>query len=134
MGSMFFKRARMAAGALALLASALPAAAFIGNFRGPKVDGDLAVPGLSAKVRVLRDELGIPYIFAQNTPDLIRAQGFVTAQARSCWAMRTWDVRKRFGRFRRSTAITGCTRRTIGAFRASWCSTMDCGSTRRCLR
>ena len=82
MGSMFFKRARMAAGALALLAAALPAAAFIGNFRGPKVDGDLAVPGLSAKVRVLRDEHGIPYIFAQNTPDLIRAQGFVTAQDR----------------------------------------------------
>ena len=31
---------------------------------------------------VLRDELGIPYIFAANTPDLLRAQGFVTAQHR----------------------------------------------------
>ena len=71
-----------AACALALLAAALPAAAFIGNLRGPKVDGELALPGLTAKVRVLRDEHGIPYIFAANTPDLIRAQGFVTVQDR----------------------------------------------------
>jgi penicillin amidase len=65
-----------------LLALALPASAFVGNLRGPKVDGELALPGLTAKVRVLRDEHGIPYIFAANTPDLIRAQGFVTAQSR----------------------------------------------------
>jgi len=71
-----------AAMTLALAASALPAAAFIGNFRGPKVDGELALPGLSAPVRETRDEHGIPYIFAANTPDLIRAQGFVTAQNR----------------------------------------------------
>jgi penicillin amidase len=32
----------------------MPAAAFIGSFRGPKADGDLALPGLSAPVRVLR--------------------------------------------------------------------------------
>ena len=72
----------MAACTLALVAATLPAAAFIGNFRGPKVDGELALLGLSAPVRVLRDEHGIPYIFAVNTPDLIRAQGFVTAQGR----------------------------------------------------
>ena len=71
-----------AACTLALLAAALPAAAFVGNLRGPKVDGELALPGLTAKVRVLRDEHGIPYIFAANTPDLIRAQGFVTVQDR----------------------------------------------------
>jgi penicillin amidase len=48
----------------------------------PKVDGDLKLAGLTAPVKVLRDELGIPYIFAANTPDLLRAQGFVTAQHR----------------------------------------------------
>nr|MCU0921348.1 penicillin acylase family protein [Burkholderiaceae bacterium] len=69
-----------AACVLALAAAMLPAQAFVGNLRGPKVDGELALPGLSAPVRVLRDEHGIPYIFAANTPDLIRAQGFVTAQ------------------------------------------------------
>ena len=42
----------------------------------------MKLAGLSAPVKVLRDELGIPYIFAANTPDLIRAQGFVTAQHR----------------------------------------------------
>jgi len=67
---------------LILLAAATSASAFVGSLRGPKVDGELALPGLTAKVRVLRDEHGIPYIFAANTPDLIRAQGFVTAQDR----------------------------------------------------
>ncbi|HOM13215.1 MAG TPA: penicillin acylase family protein [Rubrivivax sp.] len=67
---------------LAALACALPAAAFVGSLRGPKVDGELALPGLQQPVRVLRDEYGIPYLFAANTPDLIRAQGFVTAQDR----------------------------------------------------
>ena len=47
-----------------------------------QVDGDMKLVGLTAPVTVLRDELGIPYIFASNTPDLIRAQGFVTAQHR----------------------------------------------------
>lgn len=48
----------------------------------PKVDGELKLAGLTAPVKVLRDELGIAYIFAGNTPDLLRAQGFVTAQDR----------------------------------------------------
>lgn len=47
-----------------------------------KTNGELQMAGLSAPVRVLRDGHGIPYIFAQNTADLIRAQGFVTAQHR----------------------------------------------------
>jgi penicillin amidase len=75
-------RGPWAAIALALAATALPAAAFIGSLRGPKVDGELTLPGLTAPVRVHRDEHGIPYIFAANTPDLIRAQGFVVAQGR----------------------------------------------------
>ena len=47
-----------------------------------QVNGRMKLAGLTAPVKVLRDELGVPYIFAQNTPDLIRAQGFVTAQHR----------------------------------------------------
>lgn len=47
-----------------------------------QVEGNMKLVGLTAPVTVLRDELGIPYIFAANTPDLIRAQGFVTAQNR----------------------------------------------------
>ena len=82
MRSLLPKRGLWAVMALVLATAALPAAAFIGNLRGPKVDGELALPGLSAPVRVQRDEHGIPYIFAANTPDLIRAQGFVVAQGR----------------------------------------------------
>ena len=40
-----------------------------------QVDGAMKLPGLTAPVTVLRDDLGIPYIFAANTPDLLRAQG-----------------------------------------------------------
>jgi penicillin amidase len=53
-----------------------------GAARGPRVEGTLKMNGLGAPVEVLRDGRGIPYVFAQNLPDLIRAQGFVTAQAR----------------------------------------------------
>ncbi len=48
----------------------------------PDQDTALALPGLGAPVTVLRDDLGIPYIFAESTADLLRAQGFVTAQHR----------------------------------------------------
>lgn len=53
-----------------------------GQARGPNVNGSVTFNGLTAPVKVLRDNHGIPYIFAENTPDLIRAQGFVTAQSR----------------------------------------------------
>ncbi len=53
-----------------------------GAARGPNVRGELVVPGLAERVEVLRDAHGIPYIFAKSTADLIRAQGFVTAQHR----------------------------------------------------
>src|SRR5690625_4131376 len=53
-----------------------------GQARGPNVKGTLAFSALTEPVEVLRDGNGIPYIFANNLADLIRAQGFVTAQAR----------------------------------------------------
>jgi len=42
----------------------------------------LVLPGLKAPVKVHRDEKGMAYIYAQNTEDLLMAQGFVTAQDR----------------------------------------------------
>jgi penicillin amidase len=65
-----------------LVAIALAAVWWVRSAARPHIDGRMAVPGLSAPVTVLRDDLGIPYIFAANTPDLIVAQGFVTAQHR----------------------------------------------------
>lgn len=44
--------------------------------------GTLSLEGLTQPVRVLRDEKGMPYIYAQNEHDLFFAQGFVTAQDR----------------------------------------------------
>lgn len=48
----------------------------------PQTQGDLAVPGLTARVSVVRDRWGIPHITAANTDDLFFAQGFVQAQDR----------------------------------------------------
>ena len=45
-------------------------------------EGRLIVPGLKAEVKVVRDENGMAYIYAADEDDLIRAQGFVTAQDR----------------------------------------------------
>jgi penicillin amidase len=52
----------------------------------PKTAGTLTVLGLQAEVRVLRDEWGVPHIYAQNNHDLFFAQGYVHAQDRM-WQM-----------------------------------------------
>ncbi len=52
----------------------------------PQLDGSVAVPGISAKVRVVRDEHGVPTIEAATLEDLFFAQGYVTAQDR-LWQM-----------------------------------------------
>ena len=54
-----------------------------------QIKGDLGVPGLKEPVEVLRDEWGIPHIYARNTHDLFFAQGYVTAQDR-LWQMEMW--------------------------------------------
>ena len=48
----------------------------------PQVSGTLAVDGLTAPVRVVRDRWGVPHIYAGNQDDLFFAQGFVQAQDR----------------------------------------------------
>lgn len=52
----------------------------------PQRDGEIALAGLGAEVTVLRDELGIPTIVADDTDDLFFAQGYVHAQDRF-WEM-----------------------------------------------
>ena len=41
----------------------------------PQTSGELSVSGLTAKVTVLRDNQGVPQIYADNAQDLFRAQG-----------------------------------------------------------
>jgi len=47
-----------------------------------QTDGQVKLEGLNAPAKVIRDEKGMPYIFAENLPDLIKVQGYVTAQDR----------------------------------------------------
>lgn len=47
-----------------------------------QIDGTINVPGLKQPVEVLRDQWGIPHIYAKNSDDLFFAQGFVAAQDR----------------------------------------------------
>jgi len=52
----------------------------------PQLDGSVSVHGVSAQVRVVRDEHGVPTIEAATLDDLFFAQGYVTAQDR-LWQM-----------------------------------------------
>jgi penicillin amidase len=48
----------------------------------PQVNGTLPIEGLSGKVEVLRDDHGVPQLYADDAADLFMAQGFVQAQDR----------------------------------------------------
>ncbi|HEY2907720.1 MAG TPA: penicillin acylase family protein [Vicinamibacterales bacterium] len=48
----------------------------------PQTSGEIAVAGLTAPVRIVRDTWGIPHIYAQSQGDLFVAQGFVQAEDR----------------------------------------------------
>ncbi|PIE27180.1 MAG: penicillin acylase family protein [Micrococcales bacterium] len=48
----------------------------------PDYSGTVPVPGLTSSVKVQRDELGVPHVFADNAADLFFAQGYVQAQDR----------------------------------------------------
>ncbi len=64
---------------LALIVIALFSTKFINRY---KTSGKIQLKSLKNKVRIIRDNNGMPYIYAGNLLDAIRAQGFVTAQDR----------------------------------------------------
>lgn len=55
----------------------------------PHVDGELEVAGLNSQVEVLRDDWGVPHIYATTSHDLFFAQGYTHAQERF-WQMDFW--------------------------------------------
>ena len=65
-----------------LLVAAFVAGVVVVRHSFPQTDGDLALPGLESSVSVLRDDHGIPQIYASSSHDLFYAQGFVQAQDR----------------------------------------------------
>lgn len=69
--------------ALVLALVALPVVV-VGSVRQsfPELSGRLSLPGLKAPVEVLRDNHGVPQIYADDAEDLFEAQGFVAAQDR----------------------------------------------------
>ncbi len=52
----------------------------------PQANGEIAVGGISHRVRIYRDSFGVPCFFAKNEADLYFALGFVHAQER-LWQM-----------------------------------------------
>ena len=54
-----------------------------------RLDGELKVPGLKEPVEIIRDQQGIPHIYAKNDDDMFFAQGYVMAQDR-LWQLEMW--------------------------------------------
>ncbi len=72
----------VAFGILALVALLLVGVYLLFRASLPKLDGEVSMAGLTAPVTLSRDERGTVQITARNTPDAMRALGFVHAQER----------------------------------------------------
>jgi penicillin G amidase len=81
-------RVLLSIGVLFLVAAVVLAALGVWFVRRPwpQVDGSLSVAGLTAPVEVIRDQWGVPHIYAENEADLLFANGYVHAQDR-LWQM-----------------------------------------------
>ncbi len=55
----------------------------------PSIDGEVTIAGLDGEVEIIRDDNGVPHIYASTMHDLFLAQGYVHAQDRF-WQMDTW--------------------------------------------
>lgn len=73
-------------GVVAGLVGVLVGAGWRARRATPTISGSLQLPGLLDAVEIIRDERGVPHIYAANTHDLFFAQGFVHAQDR-LWQM-----------------------------------------------
>ena len=69
-------------GLVLLLVAGLVTAVVLVRRPFPQVEGSVRVPGLTGEVEVVRDERGIPQLYADTTADLMAAQGYVQAQER----------------------------------------------------
>ncbi len=54
-----------------------------------RLDGEVKVPGLKEPVEIIRDQQGIPHIYARNDDDMFFAQGYVMGQDR-LWQLEMW--------------------------------------------
>jgi penicillin G amidase len=85
----------------------------------PQTTGTLSIAGLAAPVAVVRDDMGVPTLRAQNTHDLYMALGFVHAQDR----LFQMDLQRRMGQgrlaeiFGREAVGNDRAMRTLGLYR-----------------
>jgi len=54
-----------------------------------RISGEVQAPGLEQSVEVIRDQWGVPHIYAKTEKDLFFAQGYVVAQDR-LWQIEIW--------------------------------------------
>lgn len=73
----------LAAVAAPALLAALAALVYFKTAYFPDWTGELRVKGIHGDITILRDEYGIPHIFAQSARDAFFAQGFVQARDRT---------------------------------------------------
>ncbi len=74
--------AYVAAALALLLVAGLLTVVYLVRQPFPQTTGSIDVPGLAGTVDVVRDEHGIPQVYADSLDDLMRAQGYVHAQER----------------------------------------------------
>ena len=86
---------------VALVALAVGAVAFLFYRSMPDYAGTVALPGLSAEVRVYRDAYGAPHVFASNNDDAARALGYVHASER----LYEMEIQRRAGQGRLSEIV-----------------------------
>ncbi len=67
----------------------------------PTIDGDFRLLGLDDRAEVLRDDFGVPHIFAKTAHDLFFLQGYVTAQDR----LFQMDIYRRTGEGKLAEAV-----------------------------
>jgi len=60
----------------------------------PQINGEIALNGIRENIEIIRDEWGVPHIYAQNEKDLYFAFGYAMAQDR-LWQM---DFHRRLGK------------------------------------
>ncbi|MEC7804180.1 MAG: penicillin acylase family protein, partial [Pseudomonadota bacterium] len=68
--------------AMVLLLLIATATIYLQRVNDYQADGRIELVVLDRPVTVIRDESGVPYIYAQSMDDALRAQGFIAAQDR----------------------------------------------------
>ena len=81
-----FRNLALPAALTAAIAAPLAGLVYLWRRPLPTINGRLKLNGLHDRVEIIRDEWGVPHIYAHNDEDVFFAQGFVHAQDR-LWHM-----------------------------------------------